>query len=124
MRFFYARKEQVCRYCKSAINYNDEAVVTRWKPPGGITFIPLVVHVTCYVNWITDGFNKAWNDWKIEASPRPVRHKRGRKFLYGTREQAKLINQLKSLRSYHIKVGNNAAVNTLNKRIEEETHGN
>jgi len=118
MRFFYAKKEQVCRYCRAAIQYNDEAVIERWKTKEGI-IIPLVVHTVCYIPWKENSFNQQWNDWKMEATPRRTRKKRGRKTLYKEEGQAKLMNQLKTLRNYHNKAGNIEAVRILDKRIKE-----
>ena len=115
MRFFYTKHEQVCRHCKSTINYGDEAVVIRWKHIN--IFVPLIFHVACYVAWVTDNFNKRWHDWKLGAEPRKVRRKRGRKFLYASREQAAAVNRLKSLLSYHRKAGNGDRVTELEEQL-------
>ena len=121
MRFFYAKKEQVCKYCKGNILYGDDAVIIRWKPHGGIVIIPLVFHAECYSEWVINSFNQRYNDWKLGSSPRPIRRKRGRKFLYKNKEQAKIIHQLKALRRYHEKSRNLEAVRILNIKIKEAT---
>ena len=117
MRFFYAKHEQLCRYCKSFINYGDEAVVLRWKHIN--IFIPLVFHTACYIQWVIDNFNRRWKEWKSEAEPRRIRKKRGRKFKYSSREQAAEVNKLKSLRRYHVKVGNQEEVDNIDDRLKE-----
>ena len=116
MRFFYAKHEQVCRHCKSMINYGDEAVIIRWKNLN--IFIPLVFHVACYIEWITDNFNRRWQDWKLGAEPRRIRKKRGRKFKYSSRELASTVNKLKSLKRYHEKAGNEDRVAELETQLE------
>jgi len=118
MRFFYAKHEQVCKHCRSIINYGEEAVVIRWKSPSTI-FIPLVFHTACYIDWAISSFNRRWQDWKLGAEPRRVRKKRGRKFKYPSREQAKGVNRLKSLISYHRKAGNEDRVTELEARLKE-----
>ncbi len=117
MRFFYAKHEQVCRKCKGIINYGDEAVVLRWKHNN--IFIPLVFHTACYIEWVTDNFNRRWRDWKLGASPRRIRKRRGRKFIYSNRKQAKDVNRLKSLLYYHKKAGNEGKVAELENRLRE-----
>ena len=115
MRFFYAKKEQTCRHCKGIINYGDEAVIIRWKHIN--VFIPLVFHTACYPEWVTASFSIRYNDWKLGAEPRKVRRKRGRKFLYSSREQAKTANQLRSLRAYHRRVGHTEAVEEITEKL-------
>ncbi len=115
MRFFYAKKEQVCKHCKTTINYNDEAIVVRWKHIN--IFIPLVFHVACYIAWVTDSFNRRWQEWKSGAEPRGVRKKRGRKFIYANQEQARNMNRLKSLLSYHRKAGNENRVAEIEAKL-------
>jgi hypothetical protein len=115
MRFFYSKKEHICHACKTTISYNDEAVCIRWKSNG--TFIPLVFHVGCYANWMVTSFNNRWVVWKEGTTPRPIRHKRGRKFLYKTREQATLIHQLQALKSYHQSQGHLEEVKIIEEKI-------
>ncbi len=121
MRFFYAKKEeQTCRNCKTSIFRGDEAVVIRWHSPRGTNpFIPLVFHVACYIEWVTNSFNRRWNDWKLGAEPRRVRKKRGRKFKYLSREQAVDINRSRSLINYHRKQGNVTRVEELSIKLKE-----
>lgn len=117
MRFFYAKHEQLCRHCKSTINYGDEAVIIRWKHIN--IFIPLVFHAACYIEWVTISFNRRWQEWKLKAEPRRVRRKRGRKFIYSSREQAKDVNRRKSLINYHRKQGNLDRVEELSIKLKE-----
>ncbi len=121
MRFFYAKKEQICKHCGSPIIYGDEAVVIRWKNKN--IFIPLVFHVGCYIEWVTDSFNRRWGTWKLGATPRPIRKKRGRKFLYPNRILAKDVNRRKSLINYHLKEGNLDRVRELNIALKEILDG-
>ena len=86
-------------------------MVIRWK--SGLAFIPLVFHVECYILWVTDNFNRRWNDWKMGVEPRKKRRKRGRKFIYSNREQAATVNRLKSLISYHKRAGNETRVSEI-----------
>jgi len=118
MRFFYAKKEQICRHCKSVINYGEEAVVKRWKAPSG-ALIPLVVHTACYIPWEEEAFRRQWSSWKLGATPRRIRKKRGRKPIYSSREQAEDMNRRRSLLSYHRKAGNEARVQEIQVGIAE-----
>ena len=119
MRFFYAKKEQICKHCKTIINYGDEAVVIRWKNLN--IFIPLVFHAACYIAWMTVGFNRRWQEWKAGAIPRRIRKKRGRKFKYASREQAKSINRKKSLLWYHKNLGHATRIEEIQGEITELT---
>jgi len=112
MRFFYVKKEQICRHCKTTIERGEEAVVERWKTPSG-ALIPLVVHTVCFIPWKEDLFNRLWVKWKEGSTPRK---KIGRPL---KSSNPKEYRRLMALQRYHKKGGNLARVEELAKKIEE-----
>jgi len=95
-------------------------VVIRWKHPSNI-IIPLVVHTACYIPWEEESFNRRWREWKLGATPRRIRKKRGRKVKYSSREQAWTMNRLRSLLSYHKRADNRDRVEGIQREIEALT---
>ena len=106
MRFFLAKNELRCRGCGGTIGYGEEAVIIKWKQPKTEATIPLVCHVSRYIPWVERNYYGKWNDWHLGVNPRPKRKKRGRKFIYASKEQAEAVNRAKSLINYHKKAGN------------------
>lgn len=120
MRFFYAKKEQICQGCKQLIFYNDECVAIRWQPRGFPKAIPLVFHVSCYIDWETEKYNTKWKNWQIETPIRPerkrIKKRIGRPMKYTNPTQAR---RLKASIHYHRKQGNMAEVKKLEGMLEK-----
>ena len=115
MRFFLAKNDnRDCKYCGSNIIYGEHYVLSYFHTAKRTFFF----HIECYRQWIDEKFVKKYLEWKENLNP-PA--KRGRPPTY---KDGKLIHQLKALRRYHTRVGNEDTVRILDGKIQQAINEN
>ena len=120
IRFFLVKHEQTCKVCGVPMLYGEEAVFIRTvivKQTGNK--MSLTYHPQCYLRDFTESFNGIWINWRNGVTPRPPKKKRGRKYLYKSREIATEINRLKALQRYHTRMNRMDRVLEIQSQIKE-----
>ena len=119
MRFTYLKHGQVCFHCKGIVKPGEEAVIITTK--NGRPF-PLVFHTGCFTDWSQSTYIRRLLSWR-ESATRPARKARikkkmGRPYKYTNSTQSRRI---KALLFYHIKMGHEERVKTLQQQLFDIT---
>ena len=117
MRFLIMKNDGVqCGACETELMRGEEAVQTFIQNNRGYRRV-ITYHVTCYIPWYTEMFNRKWSEWK-HGTGRVERPNRGRKptYLEPTKEQ--VINRLRSAITYHKSKGHNIKVGILQTKLK------
>lgn len=120
MKFLKAKNENtVCLRCGTIVLKNEEMIITFMDKPGYKRMF--FFHVQCYIPWYTDMFNRKWTEWKYGSGSNKDYPKMGRPVKYQEATKEIKVNRLRALRTYHRKLGHEAKVQNLQKRLDRLT---
>lgn len=117
MRFMVAKKDNIkCFGCPATIQRGEDMVLNFIKRTDNAPTV-LTYHITCFIPWVTDVFNRKWSDWKTGEGNNPPLPKRGRPIEITDPNERQLLNRLRALRTYHKKLEHITKVERINNMI-------
>ena len=120
MKFMVAKKDVKCYGCEALIERDQKMVLTFMKTP---TFKKVFTyHAACYPIWFQNMYQQKLQNWLMGGTATPWKH-RGRP-LTVTQNKEEQLNRLRSNMSYHKKLGHEAKVLGIKKKIESILLGN
>lgn len=112
MKFFFAKSEHICLYCRATISQGEPFVrLTIKNRQGGK--MGLIFHPECYPRWNEDKFNQRFLSWRLNQIP-PRKKGRPRKY-----SDSLGSVRLRALIHYYKKAGNVDRVAELETKLGE-----